>query len=119
MGAQAALAGDAPTELLAARRLLDQPTRPLEIATLALRGADAAMRAGDPQTSKDLLVRATNAHPTHLVVQRTLAELCEQTSDFAGAAEAWEAVATLSARPGTPLDGNHRASAILLDQGRD
>ena len=69
------------------------------IATLALRAADAAMRAGEPAAAKDLLVRATNAHPTHLVVQRTLAELCEQISDSRGAAEAWEAVATLSGVP--------------------
>jgi len=62
---------------------------------------------------------ATHAHPTHLVVQRTLAELCEKTSDFAGAAEAWEAVATLSGVPEHQLDANHRASVIWLDHVKD
>jgi predicted Zn-dependent protease len=119
MEAHAALAGDAPTQLLAAHRLLEHTDRPLEIATLALRGADAAIRAGETETAKDLLVRATHAHPTHLIVQRMLAELCEQIGDHVGSAEAWEAVATLSGVPEHQLDANHRASVLWLDLVKD
>jgi hypothetical protein len=119
MEAHAAIAADAPTELLVAGRLLEHTSRALEVATLCLRGADAAMRASDLGAAKDLLVRGTHAHPTHLVVQRTLAELSEQTSDFTGAAEAWEAVATLSGVPEHQLDANYRAAVIWLDQVKD
>src|SRR6185503_18074572 len=69
------LGDDAAGELAAAQRLADQTTRPLEVATLTLRAAEAATRTGELALARDLLLRAAQAHPTHLVVHRTLGEV--------------------------------------------
>ena len=63
--------------------------------------------------------RATNAHPTHLVVQRTLAELCERTSDFVGRCRSMGSGGHAERSPEHQVDANHRASVIWLDQVKD
>jgi lipopolysaccharide biosynthesis regulator YciM len=112
-------ADEAAGELTAAQRLADQTTRPLEIATLTLRAAEAALRMGELPTARDLLLRAVHAHPTHLVVHRMLGEICEKMSEATGAAEAWEAVATLSSVPEHQLEANYRAGVLWIDQVKD
>src|SRR5215471_3578044 len=74
MEAHAALANDSTSELEVARSLAARTRRPLESATLALRAAEAAARAGDVPAAKELLAVAIRAYPQHIVVQRTLAE---------------------------------------------
>jgi cellulose synthase operon protein C len=113
------LTDDGAGELAAAQRLADHTTRPLEAATLTLRAAEAATRIGELELARDLLVRATQAHPTHLVVHRTLGEIGEKLGDATGAAEAWEAVATLSSVAEHQLDANYRAGILWLDQVKD
>ncbi|MET0591268.1 MAG: hypothetical protein ABW133_01115, partial [Polyangiaceae bacterium] len=113
------LADDAQGELAASQRLADQTTRPLEVATLTLRAAEAASRAGEHTQARDLLLNAAQAHPTHLVVHRALGELGEKMSDWTSAAEAWEAVATLSGVPEHQLEANYRAAILWLDQVKD
>jgi hypothetical protein len=119
MEACSAGADDAAGELAASQRLADQTTRPLEVATLALRAAEAATRIGELATARDLLLRAAQAHPTHLVVHRTLAEISDKMSDAASAAEAWEAVATLSSVAEHQLEANYRAGVLWVDQMKD
>jgi cellulose synthase operon protein C len=119
MEACAGLLDDPAGELAAAQRLANQTTRPLEIATLTLRAAEAATRAGDHTLARDLFMRAAQAHPTHLVVHRALGELSEQMSDAATAAEAWEAVATLSGVAEHQLEANYRAAVLWIDDVKD
>jgi tetratricopeptide (TPR) repeat protein len=119
MEAHASASGDAASELAVTRVLIEETSRPLEIATLCLRGAQAAMRGGDTAAAKELLERAVKNYPAHVVVQRTIAALAEQTGDFAAAAEAWEAVGTLAAVPAHKLEANHKAAVIWLDQLKD
>jgi cellulose synthase operon protein C len=113
------LTDDAAGELAASQRLADQTARPLEAATLALRAAEAAGRIGELATARDLLLRAAQAHPTHLVVHRALGDIAEKLSDATSAAEAWEAVATLSSVPEHQLEANYRAALLWLDQVKD
>jgi lipopolysaccharide biosynthesis regulator YciM len=113
------LSDDASGEFTASQRLADQTTRPLEVATLTLRAAEAATRMGELTAARDLLLRAAGAHPTHLVVHRALGEVCEKMSDGTSAAEAWEAVATLSSVAEHQLEANYRAGVLWLDQVKD
>jgi hypothetical protein len=115
----AGLADDARNELAATQRLAAQTSRPLEIATLTLRAAEAAGRAGEFAQARDLLVSAAQAHPTHLIVHRGIGELSERLSDWTAAAEAWEAVATLSGVPEHQLEANYRAATLWLDHVKD
>jgi len=119
MEACSAGSDDAAGELAAAQKLADQTNRPLEVATLTLRAAEAASRVGELAVARDLLVRAAHAHPTHIVVHRSLAETCEKMSDAASAAEAWEAVATLSSVAEHQLEANYRAGILWIDQVKD
>jgi predicted Zn-dependent protease len=119
MESVAGLTDDAAGELAAAQRLADQTSRPLEVATLTLRAAEAAIRAGENAAARDLLQRAAGTHPTHLIVHRTLGELCEKMGDPTSAAEAWEAVATLSSVPEHQLEANYRAAILWLDQVKE
>jgi len=119
MEACSAVSDDAAGELAASQRLADHTTRPLEVATLTLRAAEAAIRIGELAAARDLLLRAAQAHPTHLVVHRTLADVSEKMSDATSAAEAWEAVATLSSVAEHQLEANYRAGILWLDQVKD
>ena len=119
MEAHAAVANDAATEVAVSRALMEQTSRPLEIATLCLRGADAAIRAGDLAAAKELLGKAATTYPAHVMVHRATAELSERTGDFASAAEAWEAVMSLSTAPAHKLDASHKAAVIWLDHVKD
>ena len=65
----------------------------------------------EPVEAKELLLRAAQAHPTHLVVQRTLAEVSEQLGEHTDAAEAWETTATLAGAP------QHQVAGILQRRG--
>jgi hypothetical protein len=115
MEAHAAFANDAVIEVDVARQLLERTRRPLESATIALRAAEAAMRADDLPLASELLSGASKAYPNHLVVQRTLAELADRISDFPTAAEAWEAVAALSTVPEHQLEASYRAGVLFID----
>jgi lipopolysaccharide biosynthesis regulator YciM len=119
MEAHAALANDAATELAVARVLMEQTTRPLEVATLCLRAADAAQRTGDTAAAKEFLGKAAQLYPAHIMVHRAMADLCERAGDHAAAAEAWEAVAMLSTVTPHKLDASHKAATIWLDQVKD
>src|SRR5262249_23994785 len=115
MDAHAAFANDAALEVDVARQVLARTRRPLESATIALRAAEAAMRADGVSLAGELLAAASKAYPNHLIVQRTLAELADKTSDFATAAEAWEAVAALSTVPDHQLEASFRAGVLFVD----
>ena len=105
-------------------QLLERATRPVEMAALRLRLAEAAFREGDLVMALTSLERGAAEDPGDLVGFRLLAEVRYASGDPLGAAEAHESVARLSLVPRHQLeawcdaarlwssDGEHRDQAV-------
>ncbi|MFC1641578.1 tetratricopeptide repeat protein [Myxococcota bacterium] len=107
-------------ELLAVYQdLATRQTHPLDVATLSLRAAEAAVRLGRVDQAKDLIERALDTVPNHLIALTTQAEVCEATADFEGAAEALEASALVSSVESHKLHAWHQAGVLWLDKVGD
>ncbi len=113
------VAGDDQHQLEADRQLLDRANRPLDGATLALRAAEAAARLGRTDDARDLLERAVDMIPDHLVALATLAEVMEGAGDFENAATALEALARTSNVPKHQLESWHQAAVHWQDRVND
>lgn len=112
---------EAPPERagVAYRELAALATRPLDRATLSLRGAEAATRAGRYSEARVLLDQALNEVPDHLVALTTLAEVLERAGDPAEAARAYEALAEASRIDTCKAAAFHRAAVLWLEQASD
>jgi tetratricopeptide (TPR) repeat protein len=88
--------GDDATFLAVTKRLVDRTSRPLEIATLLVRAAEAAMRVGNTDEARTLLERAIAQDPADIVAWEHLVEARRSAGDRRGAAEASESVARSS-----------------------
>jgi len=95
-------------------QLLDRATRPVEMAALRLRLAEAAFRQGNLEVALSSLERSTTEDPGDLVAFRLLAEVRRASGDAFGAAEAHEAVARLSLVPRHRLDAWYDAASLWL-----
>jgi len=73
--------------------LLDSAARPIEIATLSLRAAEAAIHTPDLERAESLVLRATATDPADVVAWKLLARLRTERGDHAGAGEAYESLA--------------------------
>jgi tetratricopeptide (TPR) repeat protein len=76
--------------------LATRTDRASEVATISLRAAESAVAAGDIQKARELLERAIELAPHHLVVHLENARLRETLGDAASAATALEAAAQAS-----------------------
>ncbi len=83
--------------LEAKRKLGDLATRAIDASTLALRASEAAMRLGRWEDTFDLMRRAVDLVPDHLVALSARAQILESSGAASEAAEAYDALAHASA----------------------
>jgi cellulose synthase operon protein C len=115
-----ARAADQPEQALDVyRRLLELVEHPLDKATLALRGAEAAARLGRFEDAKKLLDACLERAPDHMVALTTLSEVQEALRDFASAARTAEVVAESSAIDAHRISAWHQAAVLWLDKAAD
>jgi tetratricopeptide (TPR) repeat protein len=98
-------------------QLLERATRPVEMAALRLRVAEAAFRENDLAQALASLEQSTNEDPGDLVAFRLLAEVRHASGDAAGAAEAHESVARLSMVQAHQLSAWYDAAELWLEDG--
>ncbi len=94
--AHARAKADDPALLDSTLALLEAASRPIEVATLSLRAAEAAMRDGDLERAETLVVRATTTDPADVAAWKLLAELRGKRGDHVGSGEAYESLARTS-----------------------
>jgi tetratricopeptide (TPR) repeat protein len=101
------------------QRLQALVEHPLDKATLALRGAEAAARLGRFEQAKAELTACLELVPDHWVALTTLSEVLEALRDYAGAARALEAVAETSTVDAHRVSAWHQAAVLWLDKVAD
>ncbi len=84
---------DNPVLLESTLALLESASRPIEIATLSLRAAEAAIHMSDLERAESLVVRATTTDPADVVAWKRLAQLRTERGDHLGAGDAYESLA--------------------------
>ncbi len=115
-----ARAADEPEKAMSAhQRLQALVEHPLDKATLALRGAEAAARLGRFEQAKAELTTCLELVPDHWVALTTLSEVLEALRDYAGAARALEAVAETSTVDAHRVSAWHQAAVLWLDKVTD
>ena len=119
VNAHARAHNDHQTDLDTTLVLLDRATRPVEIVTLLLRAADAALRLGKKDLAKEMLERATATDPGDVSAWEKLAGVRRQLFDAAGAAEAFESVARTSVVKNRQLEAWYDAAIVWLDTVKD
>ncbi|HEY1956767.1 MAG TPA: hypothetical protein VGH28_14205 [Polyangiaceae bacterium] len=97
--------------------LLERATRPIEVATLATRAAEAALRANDLERAESLASRAAEADSADVVALRLLARIRTQRENPAGAADAYEGLARSAATDRHRLEAAYAAACLL--EGKD
>ena len=107
--------GDDAGTLAVTRRLVDRASRPLEIAALLVRAAEAAMRLGNAEEARALLERASVEDPGDVVAWEHLVQTRRSTGDPGGAAEASEALARSSVVAERQLAAWYEAGQIWQD----
>jgi len=98
-------------------QLLERASRPVEMAALHLRVAEAAFRDGDLVMAETSLEQGVAEDPGDLVAFRMLAEVRDSSGDPAGAAESHESVARLSLVPGHQLAAWYDAARLWQADG--
>jgi tetratricopeptide (TPR) repeat protein len=107
--------GDDTTFLAVTRRLVERTSRPLEIATLLVRAAEAATRLGSDDDARALLERATVEDPSDIIAWEHLVEARRKSGDRRRAAEASESVARSSVVPDRQLAAWYDAGCLWQD----
>lgn len=119
MDALARVRNDNKGALRACDLLLARSERPMEVAALATRAAEAAFRLGDVERARGYLERALDADPQHPTALASAAELRRAAGDFRGAAEAIEQMAQNQQVAEHRLEDWHAAAALWLDKVSD
>lgn len=119
MDALARVRSDDKGALRATDLLLARSDRPMEVAALATRAAEAAFRLGDIERARGYLERAIDADPQHPTALASVAELRRAAGDFRGAGEAIESMAQNQLVPEHRLEDWHAAAVIWLDKVQD
>lgn len=119
LAAQARAADEPETGLRVTLELLEHVHAALDIATLSLRGAEAATRLGKLDAARALLQRAIQQAPTHLVALTTLADVLEEMGAIKEAAEALEAAATAYRVPEHQVEAWLQAAVLWQDRVND
>src|SRR5262249_41157998 len=117
--ALARFAGDDERLLETDRNLAERAERTLDRATLSLRAAEAAARLGRTDEALDLLGRALELAPDHLVARELRAQVEEQTGKYSEAAADLEALAQSLALPGHQADAWYHAAVLWGDKVDD
>lgn len=107
--------GDDHALLAVYRSLRERASQPLDAATLSLRASEAAARLGQPGIAKDEIQRALTFAPGNLVLLSARAELLRGNADYAGAAEAFELLASTTQSNARRLEALYQAAVLWLD----
>lgn len=106
-----------------ARRFVDACLRasalvsdPREKATFALRAGEVLLALGDVTEAVTALEQSVAAYPQHPVALTWLAFARQAREDFAGAAEALEALGRTVGRPAHAVEAFHRAAVLWQDR---
>jgi tetratricopeptide (TPR) repeat protein len=119
MGAHARARGEFALALECDRALAERTSRSSEGATLSLRAAQSAIKAGLVEDALAFLGQAKNLVPEHIVPHLELAALLDQTKNHAGAAAALEEAANTSAVPAERARLLYRAATLWHDQVKE
>ncbi len=105
--------------LEADRQLIERTQRPSEAATLSLRAAQSAVKAGLMDDALAFLSHAVELAPTHLAVHLEMASVLEQTNNLAGAAAALEAAAESSVSAEERAHNLYKSAILWQDKAND
>ena len=119
MAAHARAQGNHALAVEVDRQLAERTERPSEIATLSLRAAEAAAKAGDREGTLELHARAASLVSGHLVAHLELAQVLEETGSYAAAAESYENTARASFVPEERVLHFHHAAVLWADKEHD
>ncbi len=119
VNAHARALGDHQTDFDSTQAILERSQKPVEVATLLLRAADAATHLGRNDVAKEMLERATSTDPGDVTAWEKLARMRRAMLDAPGAAEAFEAVARTSVVKSHQLEAWYEAAIVWLDTVKD
>jgi len=119
MAAHARARGDEATALAVDLELTGRTERESEIATLSLRAAESAARTGQTEQVRELLDKAIELVPGHLVVHLERARMLEQGGDATAAAAALEAAAQASVTTEERVRDLYAAAVLWADKVGD
>jgi tetratricopeptide (TPR) repeat protein len=111
--------GEDATYLEVTRRLIDRTSKPIEVATLLVRAAEAAGRLGNVEEAQTLTERATREDPGDVVAWDLLVETRKAAGNLRGAAEASESLAACALVPERQLGAWHTAGRLWQDDVKD
>lgn len=117
--AHARAQGQHSLALEADRQLIERTQRPSEAATLSLRAAQSAVKAGLMDDALAFLGHAIELSPNHLAVHLEMAAVLEQTGNFPGAAASLEACASASASAEERALNLYKAAILWQDKASD
>lgn len=113
---RALIGKDQDAVLRTSKALIERATRPLDQASLALRGAEAALGLGRLDDARELLDAALAAVPEHPIALARMAALDERGGRYEAAAEALEASAAQHVAPEHRRQLFARAGILWLDR---
>ena len=99
--------------------LANRTDRASEIATLSLRAAESAARGGNLEKARELLDKAIESTPSHLVLHLERARILEALGNFTDAAESYEAAAQTSVTPEERVQNLYKAAVLFADKAND
>jgi predicted Zn-dependent protease len=111
--------GEDATYLEVTKRLIERTSKPVEVATLLVRAAEAAVRLGNGEEAQTLTERATREDPGDVVAWDVLVETRKAGGDLRGAAEASESLAACALVPERQLGAWYMAGRLWQDDVKD
>jgi len=99
--------------------LAGRTERAAEIATLSLRASESAARTGDLEKARELLDKAIEAAPSHLVLHLERARILEALGKANDAAESYEAAAQTSVTSDERVQNLYKAAVLWADKAND
>lgn len=99
--------------------LAGRTERTAEISTLSLRAAESAGRAGDLEKARELLDKAIEASPSHLLLHLERARILEALGNATDAAESFEAAAQTSVTPEERVQNLYKAAVLWADKANN
>lgn len=119
MAAHARVRGEHALAMECDRALGERTDRASETATLSLRAAQGALKAGRIEDALAFLAQTIDLAPSHLVAHLELASVLESTGNAPGAAASLEAAANACASPAERANILYRAAQLWQDKAQD
>ncbi|HRI69955.1 MAG TPA: tetratricopeptide repeat protein, partial [Polyangium sp.] len=111
--------GDEALALAVDVELASRTERSSEVSTLSLRAAESAARTGDLEKARELLDKAIEASPSHLLLHLERGRILEALGKANDAAESFEAAAQTSVTPEERVQNLYRAAVLWADKANE